>query len=295
MRQVTPHYYECLELVVVGGVPPNVTGLPHPIPDQRLCGTRFQIGGSGPALSCAFCGLDSIGTCEGGCGRRLCGNHGTTNAPFLCRECIAGIEAERKQAEDERVAQGKRELAEIAAQLRNATAPSHIADLIRRGGPGLPSEAIADAWSRLMEAGALRPAQWEIVTVTFSYRRPFGNAAKETARRPGWIYHPRLKRQKDSFLIDQTGILWDDPGEAPGSSKRIVLSPWSGGKVVGHLAVIAGDLVDARSRRSDGPGWYLRSGVWLRSVEASSSERLAEAVPGAIECWTADSSAGANH
>jgi hypothetical protein len=283
VRQITPNFYECLETVVVGGVPPSVTGLPHPIPDRRPCGTRFQIGAPGPTPSCDFCGLDSIGTCEGGCERRLCGNHGTTTSPFLCRECIAAIRAERESANRERAAEGKRELADIAALLREATAPSYIAELIRRGGPGLPGEAITDAWARLMAAGALSPAPREIVTVKFSYRRPFGNAAKETSRRAGWAYQPRLKLRTECFLIDPEGVLWDDCGQAPGSSKSIILPPMGGGEAIGHIAVTAGAIVDARSRRSEGPGWHLRDGVSMRRAGHGESERFGEAVAGAIE------------
>jgi hypothetical protein len=84
-------------------------------------------------------------------------------------------------------------------------------------------------------------------------------------------------------LIDPEGVLWDDCGQAPGISKSIVLEPMGGGEAVAHIAVTAGAIVDARSRRSEGPGWHLRGGVRMRRAGPGNAERLAEAVAGAIE------------
>jgi hypothetical protein len=291
VRPITPGYYECLEDVVIGGVPPEVTGLPHHIPDLRPCGARFHVGAAGASVPCAFCGLDSIGTCEGGCERRLCGNHGTAKPPFLCRECIVRRQAESDRAERERVEARvlahKRELEEISERLDSAESPTEIAELVRRGGAGLGAEALGAAWKRLIDGGSLGPPPYDVVTVTFTYRRPFGNMSKELSRVGAWRFRPELQRHQDWFLLDVEGTRWDDCGAPPGTSKSVILPPWGSGIPTTSIAIEAGAKVDAR-RRQGWNGWSLSEGIPVKGFESSGSERLVEAVAGAIESTRAD-------
>jgi hypothetical protein len=161
VRQITHGYYECLERIVVGAVPPEATGHPHPTPVERPCGNRFQIGPPVATPSCAFCGLDSIGTCEGGCNRRLCGTHGTIRPPFLCRECLGRRKAE--EAEEEAAARKRveeewdRNQAELDSALEASDDPHEVARVLRKHEELVDVDRCRAAWSRLVASLSLEP------------------------------------------------------------------------------------------------------------------------------------------
>jgi hypothetical protein len=161
LRQITPGYYECLDQVIVGMAPPEATGLPHPAPVERPCGARFQVGTPAATPSCAFCGLDSIGTCEGGCARRLCGVHGTSRPPFLCRQCFDQRKA--KKAQEEAAARRQaavardRNQAELNSILDASEDPEEVAQALRQHEELVDVERCRAAWSRLVKSLALRP------------------------------------------------------------------------------------------------------------------------------------------
>lgn len=161
LRQITPGFYECLEQIVVGMAPPEATGLPHPAPVERPCGGRFQVGTPTATLSCAFCGLDSIGTCEGDCARRLCGVHGTSRPPFLCRECLDRRKTEKVREEaaaHRRAAEGRaRKQAEVNSILDASEDPEEVARTLRQHEELVDVEQCRVAWSRLVESLALKP------------------------------------------------------------------------------------------------------------------------------------------
>lgn len=161
LQQITPSFYECLELVVVGMAPPEATGLPHPAPVERPCGARFQVGTPVVSPSCGFCGLDSIGTCEGGCERRLCGVHGTTRPPFLCRECLKRMKT--KKAEEEAATRHRaqeardRVRAQLDSILRASEDPQEVAQALREHEELVDRDHCREAWSRLIDALSLEP------------------------------------------------------------------------------------------------------------------------------------------
>jgi hypothetical protein len=79
LRQTTPGFYRCDGQRQVGWNegPPHVTGAGYQrTPVYGPCDTSFQVGAARSSSPCALCGRDSIGTCQGECGRRLCGSPG---------------------------------------------------------------------------------------------------------------------------------------------------------------------------------------------------------------------------
>jgi hypothetical protein len=141
--------------------PPEATGLPHPAPVERPCGARFQVGASVAPPSCALCGLDSIGTCEGGCARRLCGMHGTSRPPFLCRECFDRRKA--KKAQEEAAAMRRaleardRNQVEVDSILDTSEDPREIARVLRQYEDLVDVKRCRAAWSRLVNDLSLQP------------------------------------------------------------------------------------------------------------------------------------------
>lgn len=114
------------------------------------------------------CGRDSIGTCQGGCGRRLCGLHGPSSGTFICHQCTteraARDQRQRDAAEAERRAAAARRRAEAAAELAACEHPEELRRvLIARGRDTVPDDCRA-AWTALVSRGALEPTD-EIVTV----------------------------------------------------------------------------------------------------------------------------------
>lgn len=167
IRRIAPNYYECVGEIAVGGIPASATGLPHDIPDLRVCGERFQVGSSGATPSCALCGLDSIGTCEG-CRRRLCGRHGTTSPPFLCKACFETRIAERQRREAESKAHARVEATLRRNALREQLLASgdhmQIARILSDDADILTASEAKKVWESLLSLDRL-PATHELVTV----------------------------------------------------------------------------------------------------------------------------------
>jgi hypothetical protein len=110
---------------------------------------------------CALCGLDSIGTCEGGCARRLCGVHGTSRPPFLCRECFDRRKA--KKAKEEAAAMRRavqardRSQVEVNSILDTSENPGEVARVLRQHEDLVDVKRCRAAWSRLVNSLSLQP------------------------------------------------------------------------------------------------------------------------------------------
>ena len=156
--------------MVDASVPPGLMGNEDWILGGRPCGHRFQVG-AGRSELCGIpqCGRDSIGTCQGLCGRRLCGMHGSTTGSFLCaacaRELAARQERQRDEAERKAAAAAEREVAEttrrreaLQAKLVAATTPPEIAHLVVENKGLLTEEVSRAAWIRIAESRAIEPS-----------------------------------------------------------------------------------------------------------------------------------------
>lgn len=234
-RQITPGYYECTAQIAVGGIPPSLTGLSHPIPDIQPCGARFQLGVPVATPSCALCGLDSIGTCEG-CRRRLCGNHGTASPPFLCRECLNKRTAERERARaganarlEEETRQRRHDVASVLATSRD---PREITEALTADEAAVDSDQCRAAWSRLIGDLSLEPTHEyvEVIGNSTKWFIAFGASPTDRERwkessaarvgvwlapQAGTIRHRRLEEEAEGRLeanidlfLDRDGNLW---------------------------------------------------------------------------------------
>jgi hypothetical protein len=161
----------------------------------RPCGQRFQSGrASGIPCAVSGCGFDSLATCQGGCGRRLCYQHAS-----VCPSC----QAEQKRAEAaakvaaEREATNKRDA--IVARLLETTHGAEISELLINNVDILTLADARSVWLSILQR--LHPsATHELVTLigqtTFagfftSIPGPTGNQRgswKETGTRaPLWL------------------------------------------------------------------------------------------------------------
>jgi hypothetical protein len=115
-RQLSPGLFECTSLI----------DMSHPggpggqwIHGARPCGHRFQSGhASGIPCAVSGCGFDSLATCQGGCGRRLCYAHANV-CPSCRREQGKRKEAETAalRAAEEEAANGVRRAASAVAHI----------------------------------------------------------------------------------------------------------------------------------------------------------------------------------
>jgi hypothetical protein len=160
VRQLTPNYYECLGQVLIGVAPPEVTGVPHPVPHYRPCGARFQVGEPASTQKCYACGLDSIGACEN-CERRLCGRHGASTGAFLCRGCFdrraADEEKARAAASRDKKSAEQKLRTDASAILAQSDDLTEIAAAIRRNERYIEVGDCREAWKRLVKTFELEP------------------------------------------------------------------------------------------------------------------------------------------
>jgi hypothetical protein len=287
VHPITPGYFECRAQIVVGGIPPSVTGLPHHLPGFRPCGTYFQVGTSAPAQSCALCGFDSVGTCEGGCGRRLCGKHGTKSPPFLCRACL-----ERKVGEQQREKVAAHESAvrtqarrhdEVLAQALGSDDRTEIATLLNDSVGVLTTEDGKKVWQRLLDLGQIPPTH-EMATMagTPTLIGSLMSRSREHPQRGSWVetgsrrdlwFAPRdtdltSRGQGDGFdaVLDVSGNLFRAESSArlrlrlKPATERIMLDKGQQWNLVPSKS--AWDLVDGRLLR----GWSEDAVTYVRAV-----------------------------
>lgn len=169
LRQITSTFFEC-ETPMDASIPPAVAGNPGWLHASRPCGHRFQLGTPAGSLTpCGVprCGRDSIGTCQGGCARRLCGLHGTTGGSFVCRDCLAEQERQRERERTERTTAAgvaaRAAAEEASTELAACEEPRAVHDIIVSRPTDVRLDACKAAWCRLVEAG-LQPTH-EVIKI----------------------------------------------------------------------------------------------------------------------------------
>ena len=226
MKQITPGLFECETEVQTGWLdaPPEATGTGmferHAL--YGPCGHRFQVIGATAAPPCEVpgCGRDSIGSCQGQCGRRLCGLCGAPRGPLICADCLKAQAAEKGRVAEERVRTEARVRERAARQLSDRrraadqelaplSDPVEILHVLERESELLSRDACAAAWVRLTDNDSITPGH-QIATV-------FGRGHFLTLGwqgDPGWNWHERGKRQDVWFAaesetyLDKTGQEW---------------------------------------------------------------------------------------
>jgi hypothetical protein len=210
VRELTPGFFECTSQVLVGVVPPAMSGQPQPIPDYRACRHQFQVGGAAATPRCA-CGRYSIGVC-GGCSEPLCGIHGAGAEAFLCAECSRRETQRREQTERQGKADHARSLEQAQAALPQASDPREIVRLLAvagtdrtAGGSGIEWHApCGSAWRRLSGSGALKAAEMELVRMRFRKPTVGGQEVTELWRRAAWSGEHEGERR----WLDAEASLW---------------------------------------------------------------------------------------
>ena len=117
VHPITPTFFECTSPVRSHVAPPEVTG-GIPVEQFELCRHQFQVGAARADLATlCSCGRQSIGACHG-CGRPLCGLHGTRQGAFLCAECLKARAAEHQRARQQAAADSESRAANQRAELK---------------------------------------------------------------------------------------------------------------------------------------------------------------------------------
>lgn len=283
VREVAPGEFVCLNRPQVDLVPAHVTGAGE-VPIYRDCFTSFSLPSrkSGTPLPCAFCGRDSLGTCQV-CRRRACGLC-AEGAPFTCHGCR---DEQRRVLRERQRAAAEEETASVraAAEERFWPAADRFAHLTTReailstfpelqrlflatGLPGRIDEAIPEqleaAWQT---ARSDHPFEFirEVVQVEFR-SRVAGSSMTELTRQPVW--------GDDRAWIDAEGVEY---ALVSGSSldRSVVAQP------IATVLVHAGRKVSgSRARRGStvakstgGRGWFLGAGDQVRVVSSPSDLR----------------------
>lgn len=208
VRQITPGFFECVGRVQVDWLeaPPSVTGAGFQrTPVFGACGARFQVR-AGLAAACGIpsCGRDSIGSCQGGCQRRLCGLHGSDGGSLVCAECAAGrLQREKQQREEANAATAARAAdhhERLVDELRSARDAVDRLRCITAGDECLPLDLCVQAWMTVMASGLLSPSA-ELVRI---------EARRWRIGRSSWVEGPRVPAWKamDAVWVDRDGECW---------------------------------------------------------------------------------------
>lgn len=226
VRQITPGFFECTSQIDVS-VPPGLFGNPTLIGGSHVCGHHFQDGTSTASPPCGIpgCGRDSIGTCQGGCGRRLCGLHGPPAGSFICEACQVEREREdarrRDLADAEARAAADERRAEVAEKLSACQDAREAAGVLNAHVAEVAAADCRATWVRLATSGAVAPTH-EIVKVEghptlvgflkFEVRGSWSESPE--GRSDLWCapdagYHPRGHGASGfDVLLDAEGSLW---------------------------------------------------------------------------------------
>jgi hypothetical protein len=173
LRRITGTFFECVTETEVGwhDAPPEVTGtgMPQRRPIYGPCEHRFQMDmGLTSPCEIPYCGRDSVGTCQGGCKRRLCGLCGAPRGSFRCRDCIEAVQIEERQAaqrRQEKTAQATqleaRDLAQRQSlareQLEAATSRREVARIFLENPLLLNKKECQEAWRRALTRDPIAP------------------------------------------------------------------------------------------------------------------------------------------
>lgn len=232
VHPITPGFYECVTPVQVGwnDAPPAVTkaGFQR-TPVFGECGHSFSVAaGSTPPCQIPRCGRDSIGTCQGRCGRRLCGLHGSRTGSLLCADCIAESERERSdhaaRVSTERAATQESLRAEVHARLTDCTTHDDLRSALEKYQRHASQDDVRSAWQRLGPA-SFRAGTHELVTLIgrsnllgrlINEGAPQPGSWSETGRQPLWrCWTPTPDESTETWdqtspkrWLDATGQLW---------------------------------------------------------------------------------------
>ncbi len=218
LSQVTPGFFECTSLVVVAVIDrPDGMG---PMPAERPCGHRFQVGVAGSADLCR-CGRQSIGRCAD-CARPLCGLEGTTRGLFLCPECISQRD-QRRRAEEMAAAEQQQAAAARAldeAESRRAAATAALAaaqdadatiSVIIANAADIPDEVGQAAWLRLVANRAIRATHENVTAIGLRHilydSADPGRGWREVSRSEAWWAQGADGEPSDRWL-DSDGSMW---------------------------------------------------------------------------------------
>ncbi len=231
--QITPGYFECTNLVVVGIIHrPDGMG---PMPAEHRCGHRFQVGVTASTELCQ-CGRQSIGKCAD-CARPLCGMDGTTSGPFLCTNCVnqryeRRRNEERATAEQQqaaavlKLAEAERGRAAMTAKLASAQSLDEVVMLIIQNDVDIPDDACKAAWLQLVANRIIEPTHH---IVTAAGRRHLlyeptdpGTGWREVSRSDAWWARGVIQGdgEPSDRWLDSDGAMW-----AAASSQDLHLYP----------------------------------------------------------------------
>ena len=157
LEALRPGLFRCMSPVMVGIVPPEMSGMPGPMGHFEPCGYRFAVATPGESsATCGYCTRLAIGSCED-CRRPLCHLHGTARGPFICGSCLEARKtaADKRRRDAERVAEEQR--SNVNASVSAADSLGRLLTLIEQHGPVVSPEACRTAWSRLVQAGDVPP------------------------------------------------------------------------------------------------------------------------------------------
>jgi hypothetical protein len=266
VRQIEPGQFECDSLVVVGAVPPEVTGYSHPVPDERVCGSRFRVGTSATSQTCGYCTRLSLGTCAD-CRRPLCHLHGTSAGPFVCHPCLEARAAAQRREQGSRQAADRAAQAEISAAVAACRDPDELVDLLTEHEGQVSLDACQAAWVALAMEEAIEPSH-DIVTAAgeehlLKLDRGAGDMGRnwrETDRAPGW-HAPNVVAPcgLGAWLDAEAAIFHNGGGGSAGPSRTLFLpttkvvlprgeplrlSPWLGS--LGPVRLVGGGNRDVK-------------------------------------------------
>jgi hypothetical protein len=233
LRQITPGFFECISLVVVGIIHrPDGAG---PMPAQHACRHRFQVGVNTVVELCQ-CGRQSIGRCAD-CTRPLCGIHGTASGIFLCRNCVDRRDQQcrdqertdielREAASALESAEAERRRILVTAKMALARGPGEIVALIIQNDADIPDETCRAAWLQLVRSKEIKPTH-DIVTAVgrrhllYQPRDP-GTGWREVGRTDAWCAPGSMlgEGEHSNRWLDSEGAMW-----ANASSQDLHLYP----------------------------------------------------------------------
>lgn len=216
-------------MVVVGGVPPELTGFPYPVPDLRVCGYRFRVGTSGTSSeTCGYCTRLSIGHCAD-CRRSLCHLHGTAGTPFLCSRCIAVRAATQREQGERRQAAIEAKRVDVNARVAACKGPDQLVSLLAEHEGQVSADTCRAAWVRLVREDAIEPSH-DILTasgVRHSLQFGLGDMGRkwrETSRTPAW-HAPNVVApcELGAWLNAEGDVFHNGGGGRNGPSKSLFL------------------------------------------------------------------------
>jgi hypothetical protein len=213
LEQAEPGMLVCRTPIQVGGIPPGAHGQPHPVAIFEPCGTRFQVAPTATTpIPCDLprCGLDSVGTCQGDCGRRVCFRHTGGGSTVICPDCSQAIAQKAAERKATATAERAHMLKQIGAVLKCSNDPLEVADTLTAHEELLASvrwrDDCRETWSRLVDVLALTPP-YEYVQVQ-GRRRLFSS--------PSWSEKPGSR--VGVWLAPAVGTfsgVWTGPREMP--------------------------------------------------------------------------------